>query len=107
MIDLLSADSIAPVRSGGGNVIITKGGGYTPFTMRVDQPPFNDVRVRQAFRLICDRRAMLNTVFSGYGTLGNDVFGLWDAVYDTALPQREQDIDAGQEASSPRRGTPT
>jgi peptide/nickel transport system substrate-binding protein len=92
VIDLLSADSIAPVRSNGGSVIITKGGGYTPFTMRVDQPPFNDVRVRQAFRLICDRRAMLNTVFSGYGTLGNDVFGLWDAVYDTALPQREQDI---------------
>ncbi len=93
VIDLLSADSIAPVRSGGNNVIITKGGGYTPFTMRVDQPPFDDVRVRQAFRLICDREAMLRTVFSGYGILGNDVFGLWDAVYDTKLPQRVQDID--------------
>jgi len=93
VIDLLSADSIAPVRSGGNNVIITKGGGYTPFTMRVDQPPFDDVRVRQAFRLICDRDAMLRTVFSGYGKIGNDVFGLWDAVYDTKLPQRVQDIE--------------
>ena len=93
VIDLLSADSIAPVRSGGNNVIITKGGGYTPFTMRVDQPPFDDVRVRQAFRLICDRDAMLRTVFSGNGKIGNDVFGLWDAVYDSALPQRVQDIE--------------
>ena len=93
VIDLLSADSIAPVRSGGNNVIITKGGGYTPFTMRVDQPPFDDVRVRQAFRLMCDRQDMLDTVFSGNGKIGNDVFGLRDIVYDSALPQRVQDIE--------------
>ena len=93
VIDLLSADSIAPVRSGGNNVIITKGGGYTPFTMRVDRPPFDDVRVRQAFRLICDRQSMLDTVFNGNGRIGNDVFGLRDVVYDSALPQRVQDLD--------------
>ena len=93
VIDLLSSYSIVAVRSGGNNVIITRGGGYTPFTMRVDQPPFDDVRVRQAFRLICDRDAMLRTVFSGYGKIGNDVFGLWDAVYDTKLPRRVQDIE--------------
>jgi peptide/nickel transport system substrate-binding protein len=93
VIDLLSSYSIAAVRSGGNNVIITWGGGYTPFTMRVDQPPFDDVRVRQAFRLICDRQDMLDTVFSGNGKIGNDVFGLRDVVYDSALPQRVQDIE--------------
>ncbi len=93
VIDLLSSYSIVAVRSGGNNVIITRGGGYTPFTMRVDQPPFDDVRVRQAFRLMCDRQDMLDTVFSGNGKIGNDVFGLRDIVYDSALPQRVQDIE--------------
>ena len=93
VIDFLSADSIGPVRAGGGSVIITRGGAYTPFTMRVDQAPFNDVRVRQAFRLMCDRQEMLDTVFSGNGKIGNDVFGPWDVAYDDALTQRVQDID--------------
>ena len=93
VIDQLSAYSVPAVRAGGNNVLITWGGGYTPFTMRVDQAPFDDVRVRQAFRLICDRQYMLDAVFSGNGRIGNDVFGLRDIVYDSALPQRVQDID--------------
>ena len=93
VIDLISTYSIVAVRSGGNNVMITWGGGYTPFTMRVDQPPFDDVRVRQAFRLICDRQDMLDIVFRGNGRIGNDVFGLRDVVYDSALPQRVQDLD--------------
>jgi len=93
VIDLMSPYSIVAVRSGGNDVLITWGGGYTPFTMRVDRPPFDDVRVRQAFRLVCDRPGMLDTVFSGNGRIGNDVFGLRDVVYDSALPQRVQDLD--------------
>ena len=93
VIDLISTYSIVAVRSGGNDVIITWGGGYTPFTMRVDRPPFDDVRVRQAFRLVCDRQGMLDTVFSGNGRIGNDVFGLRDVLYDSALPQRVQDLD--------------
>jgi peptide/nickel transport system substrate-binding protein len=92
VIDLLSASSIDVATSGGQSVLISHGGGWTPFTMRVDQPPFNDVRVRQAFRLIVDRPQMLNIVFGGHGTIGNDVFSIWDPVYDRALPQRVQDI---------------
>lgn len=93
VIDLLSADSIAPVQSGGGNILIANGGGYTPFTMRVDQPPFNDVRVRQAFRLIVDREQMLKLIFGGHGTIGNDLFGLYDPAYNHSLPQRTQDLE--------------
>jgi peptide/nickel transport system substrate-binding protein len=33
--------------------------------MRVDQAPFNDVKVRQAFRLIVDRQAMIDQTLSG------------------------------------------
>lgn len=92
VIDLLSAESISAVRSQGGRVVISPGGGITPFTMRVDQPPFNDVRVRQAMRLLVDRPQMINLLFSGHATLGNDITSIWDPAYDHSIPQRAQDI---------------
>ena len=63
----------------------------TPFTMRVDAAPFTDVRVRQAFRLAVDRPKMLETVFGGHGTVGNDIFSIWDPAYDHDIPQRSYD----------------
>ncbi len=93
VVNLLSAPSIASVRSGGAEIVISDGGGWTPFTMRVDKAPFSDVRVRQAFRLIVNRKEMMDVVFLGNGTLGNDVFGIFDPEYDHALPQRHQDLD--------------
>jgi peptide/nickel transport system substrate-binding protein len=92
VVNLLSADSMATVTSSGARLLISPGGGFTPFTMRVDVPPFNDVRVRQAMRLLVDRRQMMELVFAGHGTLGNDVFGIWAPEYDRSLPQREQDV---------------
>jgi len=93
VVNLLSADVIAVVESQGKNVLISDGGGWNPFTMRVDVAPFSDRRVRQALRLVVDRPQMLEILFSGHGTLGNDVFGIWSADYDHSLPQRHQDID--------------
>jgi peptide/nickel transport system substrate-binding protein len=93
VIDLLSFTSIAPLQSSGAQVVIGEGGGYTPFTMRVDQAPLKDIRVRQALRLICDRKQLLETIFGGHGTIGNDVFGIRDKLYNHDLPQRDQDID--------------
>jgi peptide/nickel transport system substrate-binding protein len=60
--------------------------------MRVDTAPFIDARVRQAMRLLVDRQQILDVVFGGHGTIGNDVFGIWAPEYDHFLPQREQDI---------------
>jgi peptide/nickel transport system substrate-binding protein len=91
-VNLLSQDVLGTVTGSGKKVVISPGGGWNPFTMRVDSPPFNDVRVRQAFRLMVDRPKMLDLVFGGHGTLGNDVFGIWSADYDHSLPQRVQDI---------------
>ena len=48
---------------------------YQVFIMRTDRPPFNDVNVRQAFRLIVDRQALINVALGGFGTPGNDLFG--------------------------------
>ena len=46
--------------------VVSGGGQWIPFTMRVDQPPFNDVRVRQAMRFIVDRPQVVETAFDGY-----------------------------------------
>jgi peptide/nickel transport system substrate-binding protein len=90
--NLLSADVIPGLQSRGKNILVSQGGGWNPFTMRVDSAPFNDVRVRQAMRLIVNRPQMLELVFAGHGSLGNDLFGIWAAEYDHDLPQRHQDI---------------
>ena len=60
--------------------------------MRVDTPPYDDNRVREAFRLIVDRQGMLDQVLSGHGRVANDLYGPFDPGYDKSLPQRKQDI---------------
>ena len=44
-------------------------GAITPFTMRVDQAPFNDVNVRQAMRLLVDRPQLINSALDGAGVV--------------------------------------
>jgi peptide/nickel transport system substrate-binding protein len=65
--------------------------------MRVDQAPFDDVRVRQAFRLIVDRQEMVQQVLGGHGSVGNDMYGRFDPCYPEDIPQREQDIDKAKQ----------
>jgi peptide/nickel transport system substrate-binding protein len=74
-------------------VMVAKTPGMVPMTMAVNVPPFNDVRVRQAMRLIADRPALVEDVTYGLGQVGNDVFGIGEQFYDSSLPQRHQDID--------------
>ena len=61
--------------------------------MAVDMPPFDNVNVRKAMRLIVDRPAMLAQVLSGHGRVANDLYAPFDADYAKQLPQRHQDID--------------
>jgi len=85
-----------------------KSGGWVPFTMRIDQKPFDDVRVRQAFRLIPDRTQMLQNAYSNVGWIANDMYSPFDKGYPASLPQRQQDLEqaksllkaAGQEGLS-------
>jgi peptide/nickel transport system substrate-binding protein len=92
LIQYLSSVSMPAITSGGAELLIAAGGGWTPFTMRCDQAPFNDVRVRQAMRLLVDRPEMLRQLFEGYGRIGNDLYSIEDPDYDHQLPQREQDL---------------
>ncbi len=79
--------------NGGIAVLVSPTGGWLPLCMRVDQAPFSDNRVRQAMRLIVDRKAMVEQVLSGYGRVANDLYSPFDACYDTSLTQREPDVE--------------
>ncbi|HET8979496.1 MAG TPA: ABC transporter substrate-binding protein [Solirubrobacteraceae bacterium] len=93
-IDNLPTGQIAQVQGTSSlKVLISQTGEWQPFTMRVDQAPFNDVRVRQAFRLIVDRPQMVEQVLSGQGRIANDMYSPYDPAYASSLPQRKQDIE--------------
>jgi peptide/nickel transport system substrate-binding protein len=70
----------------------SEAGSWLTITMAIDQPPFDDVRVRQAMRLIANRDEMVQRVLSGHGRVGNDMYGRLDPCYPD-FPQREQDIE--------------
>jgi peptide/nickel transport system substrate-binding protein len=48
------------------------GGTVMTLSMWVDTPPFDDVRVRQAMKLVVDREQMVQTALFGAGIPGND-----------------------------------
>ncbi|MBB3666170.1 MULTISPECIES: ABC transporter substrate-binding protein [Prauserella salsuginis group] len=73
-------------------ILSSETGTWLPFTMRVDRPPFDDVRVRQALRLVIDREQMINQVLAGQGRVGNDLYAPFDPAYASELPQRTRNI---------------
>jgi len=72
-------------------VLNAKTGAYVPIAMNCLKAPFTDVKVRQAFRLMIDREAVVKQAYSGYAQMGNDVLGRYDEAYDTKLKQRDYD----------------
>ena len=53
-------------------IVQAPGSEFFVMTMWIDSPPFDDVRVRQALKLVIDREAMVQTALLGFGTPGND-----------------------------------
>lgn len=93
-IDNLPTGQISQVQANSAlKVLISHTGQWQPFTMRVDQPPFSDVRVRQAMRLIVNRPQMVEQVLSGQGRIANDLYSPLDPAYDSCTPQRHQDLE--------------
>lgn len=90
LIDVIGAD--ARMR-----ILNSETGMWMPFTMRVDQEPFDDERVRQAFRLAIDRQEMIDQVLSGQGRIANDMYSIDDPEYPSHLPQREQDLERAKQ----------
>jgi peptide/nickel transport system substrate-binding protein len=66
---------------------------HRELSMRNDQAPFNDPRVRQALALSLDRPAMVSALLVGDGQVGNDSpFAPVFRSTDTSVPQRKQDL---------------
>jgi peptide/nickel transport system substrate-binding protein len=69
-------------------------GGFPGLVMDAKSEVFADARVRQAFRLIADREALMEQLLGGTGTVANDLSSPFDPAYiGDELPQRTQDID--------------
>jgi peptide/nickel transport system substrate-binding protein len=79
--------------AGGYNVIKLKSSAHRELSMRCDQAPFTDPRVRQALALTLDRPAIVTALFKGYADVGND--SPFAPVYpstNTSVAQRTQNI---------------
>jgi len=75
------------------NIIKLKSANHRELSMRNDQAPFNDARVRQAIALSLDRPGMVQALLSGAGDLGNDSpFAPKFTSTDTSVAQRTQDL---------------
>jgi peptide/nickel transport system substrate-binding protein len=71
-VDLLSANPLALAHKSQVKLLTMPAGTYYPFHMRVDQKPFNDNRVREAFKYVVDRAQLVKIALQGYGVTGND-----------------------------------
>ncbi|TYB48183.1 hypothetical protein FXF69_02890 [Actinomadura chibensis] len=62
------------------------------FIMNARQKPFDDPRVRLAFKLACDRQALVQGALLGFGSPANDLQGVgFPDYYGDELPQRAHD----------------
>jgi peptide/nickel transport system substrate-binding protein len=74
-------------------IITLKSSNHRELSMRNDQAPFTDARVRQAIAYSINRPALISTLLLGKGQLGNDSpFAPLFPSTDTSVPQRAQDI---------------
>jgi peptide/nickel transport system substrate-binding protein len=79
--------------NGSYNVIKLKTSAHRELSMRCDQAPFTDPRVRQAIALTLNRPQIINALWKGYADLGNDSpFAPVFPSTDTSVAQRTQNI---------------
>jgi peptide/nickel transport system substrate-binding protein len=61
------------------------------FNLNMRVKPFDDARVRLAFKLACNRQQLVDNALLGFGTVGNDMYGLGTPVYPDDVQQRPYD----------------
>jgi len=95
-IDVIGQFSVSggqALLNGGYNVIKLKSSAHRELSMRNDQAPFTDPRVRQAIALTLNRPAIVQALFKGYADVGNDSpFAPVFPSTNTGVPQRTQDL---------------
>jgi peptide/nickel transport system substrate-binding protein len=79
--------------SGSYNVIKLKSSAHRQLSMRCDQAPFTDPRVRQAIALTLNRPQIVTALFKGYADVGNDSpFAPVFPSTNTSIAQRVQNV---------------
>ena len=95
-IDVLGQFSVTggeALLNGSYNVIKLKASTHRELSMRCDQAPFTDPRVRQAIALTLNRPQIVTALFKGAADVGNDSpFWSGFASTDTSIAQRTQNI---------------
>jgi peptide/nickel transport system substrate-binding protein len=74
-IDVVGQFSVSGAQellTGSYNIIKLKSSAHRELSMRCDQAPFTDPRVRQAVALTLNRPAIVTALFKGYADVGND-----------------------------------
>ena len=100
-IDLTTSAALATDRPLFGNknihIFRARSADHAEVCMRVDLPPFNDHRVREAIALSLNRPAIVRTLFSKYAQVGND--HPFAPIYPStvAIPQRHEDLRRAKE----------
>ena len=89
----LPTNQVAAVKANAGlQLLDSPTGAWLALAMRVDVAPFDDVRVRQAMRLLVDRPQVVAQGLGGQAIVGNDLYGRYDVAYAKDLAQRHQDV---------------
>ena len=79
--------------NGSYNIIKLKSSAHRQLSMRNDQAPFTDPRVRQAIALTLNRPQIVSALFKGYADVGNDSpFAPVFPSTNTSVAQRTQNI---------------
>ena len=96
-IDVLSSFAVSGgeqiLAAGAYNVIKLRSSAHRELSMRCDQAPFTDPRVRQAIALSLNRPDTVQALFKGYADVGNDSpFAPVFPSTNTSVPQRAQNI---------------
>jgi peptide/nickel transport system substrate-binding protein len=95
-IDVVGQFSVSGAQellTGSYNIIKLKSSAHRELSMRCDQGPLTDARVRQAIALSINRPQIVQALFKGYSDVGND--SPFAPVYpstDTSVAQRTQNI---------------
>lgn len=93
MISEVAPEMVAPLRQPGITVEVVPSGNVNLIAMRMDQAPFTDNRIREAFKLVADRETIELASLAGTGSLGNDhPFPQNHPFYDPGQTVKGQDL---------------
>ena len=97
MLEFLSADGLLPLKGAPGvrahSVIVAQ---YYTLMTQANLAPFDNPKVRQAFKHILDRESLVASALLGEGSIANDTTLAPGNPYLSALPQYGQDLPKAQ-----------